>query len=183
MELGENIRRIKDNLFLIPEERFDELTKDTGYKTSFIYLLACLVLSIPFGIIVSLFMGGLFDTIFVIPLAFVISIIVNYISFGVLFLFLKLVGGKASFLKSVQVFIYGSTIELILSGIPIIGLIAGLIALANIVIGSKRIHKISLLRAILALLVIPIVVLILVGILVFISMASLLGSMGGLLVG
>ncbi len=157
MDIGQNVRRIKDNLFLIPEARFDELVKDTEYVTSFIYLVGCMVLSVPFTLIVSLVTGKLFADLFALPISFTLGIILSYVGFVVFFVFLKLVGGKASLLQSVQMFIYGATLSLIVSGIPCIGALLSLISLANVVIGSARIHKITLLRAIIALIVLPFV--------------------------
>jgi hypothetical protein len=165
MDLGENIRRIRDNLFLIPEARFDELVKDPGYVDSFIYLAFCLLISTPLDLAIALIredsiLSAIISTAIISILAFPVIYIVYFIQF----LLLKLVGGKAGFLQSVQVFIYGSTLSLILSGIPCIGFIASLISLANIVVGSARIHQISVLRALLALLVIPVLILVVIGI-------------------
>ena len=56
-----------------------------------------------------------------------------------------------------QVFIYGSTSSFIFGDIPVLGFIPGIIALVNVVTGSARIHKISLLRSVLALIVLPII--------------------------
>ncbi len=178
MEIGENIARIKDNLFLIPTERFDELTKDPGYKESLIYLIACIVISLPLEILVSVFENDVFTTIAAIPFIFIITIPVLYLVYFLQFLLLKLVGGQAGFLQSVQVFIYGSTISLILSSVPLLGFLASFVALANIVLGSARVHKISLLRSILALVVIPIIIAILVVLLAFSLIADQSGFFG-----
>ncbi len=182
MDIKQTIEKIKSNIFLIPEARFDELTKDVSYKESFIYLVACLALSLPIIFFENLmsyksayflglsnpFFGSLFFSIF----SNLFSIPIFYIFLGIQHTLLKLLGGKANFLKSTQVFIYGGTSGLVLGSLPLIGLIFSLVSLSNIVFGAKRVHNISLLKAILALIIIPvlIVTIILIFILQFIPM-------------
>ncbi|MDD5340220.1 MAG: YIP1 family protein [Candidatus ainarchaeum sp.] len=158
MDIGQNVRRIKDNLLLIPEARFDELTKDTGYTDSFIYLVACFVLSVPIDLLVSLVQGAFLATLTSLPVTLILFVIFIYAFYGIEFLALRLLGGQASFLQSMQIFIYGSTGYLIFSSIPCIGFLLGLAALSNVVLGSARIHKISLARAIIALVLLPLVI-------------------------
>ena len=67
---------------------------------------------------------------------------------------------KGSFLQTVQLFVYGGTGSLIFRGIPIIGLVYSFIYLGNVVRGAQRVHKISLVNAILALVAIPIILVI-----------------------
>ncbi len=162
MDPAENIARIKDNLLLIPEARFDALVQDKGYMDSFIYYLACIVLSIPFSLLVAYFTSSLIETVLVIPVSIILSVVMAYIIFGIQHLLLRLVGGKAGYLQSVQVFIYGSTPSIVFGTLPIANIIASLIGLANVVIGAARIHKISLLRSVVAILVIPTIILILI---------------------
>jgi len=162
MDIKENVMRIKDNLFLIGEKRFVELVTDTDYKVSFIYLVACLVLSLPLEFIFTSVSEGTLEALIYIPLAFLISIPVAYVVYGIQHLLLKALGGQGTFLQSVQVFIYGSTLTLIFGSIPIIGSLLGFITLANTVVGSSKIHKISIWRAIFALVVVPIIVIILI---------------------
>ncbi len=174
MDLKELLKKVWNNIFLIPEARFDGLTKDKNYKESFIYLLACMIISLPIfwiatillitdpsgditlaGKIISAFTGSIVYIVLGIPL--------TYIGIGICHLLLKLLGGKADFLKTVQVFIYGETTSVILGNIPFFGWIFSLVALANITLGAKRIHKISLLRAIVAVIVIPVIIAMVLG--------------------
>jgi len=180
MEIIQNISRIKENLWLIPSERFDTLTKDPGYTDSLIYLVACLILSIPIMIIAGISNGMEPVTVVLgIPLGIVFSIPIVYLVYLIQFALLKLVGGKASFLQTVQVFIYGSTSSLIFGQLPILGIIPGLIALVNVVLGSARVHQISLLRAIAALVVIPLLLIIVLGIIVLMVFGSFIYSIFG----
>ena len=169
MDLGDILGKIKSNLWLIPEAKFDELTKDAGYMPSFVYLLVCLIISIPFmfitGIVVSGYDG--FMAIITAVVFTIFSIPILYISYFISHLFIKLLGGSATLLKTIQIFIYGSTLALILSPVPLLGFIASLIALVNILHGVKRIHNLSLLRVILAIIVIPIAMVVLLALLVF----------------
>jgi hypothetical protein len=180
MEIGENVSRIKDNLLLIPSERFDTLTKDPGYKTSFIYLIACLILSIPIMLIGAMAQGiGIIAAIISLPISLILSIPILYIMYLIQFALLKIVGGKASFQQSVQIFIYGGTAALIFGNFPFLGMIAGLIALANIVLGSARIHQISTLRSIIALIIIPLIILIILGLIIFMVLGAFFYSIFG----
>lgn len=177
MDLKENLMRIKDNLLLIPEERFDSLTQDSGYGTSFIYLVACLVISLPVEMILTSISEGLLIALISVPIALIISLPVAYLIYGIQHLFLRLVGGQGTFLQSVQVFIYGSTVSLIFGSIPLVGTLLSLLVLANVVLGSKRVHKISIWRALLALIALPLllaIIIVLVVIVVF-GMSNLAG--------
>ena len=153
------LEKIKENIFLIPAERFEGLTKDPGYKDSFVYLLACLAISIPIRIIVGLLgIGDITLLITATIIGVIFSIPIFYVGYIILHILLKLVGAKEGLSKTVQVFIYGGTCALIFGSIPLIGFIAGLISLVNIVVGAAKVHKISNLRAAIAVVVIPIIV-------------------------
>ncbi len=160
METSENVARIRDNLLLIPAERFDLLAKDAGYLDSFIYYVACIILSIPFSLLVAYFTGSVIEAIVVIPVSIILSLALAYVIFALQHLLLRLVGGQGTLLQSVQVFIYGSTPSVIFGPLPIISILTSLLGLANVVVGAARVHRISLLRAIVAVIVIPTVVLI-----------------------
>lgn len=84
--------------------------------------------------------------------------IIFYVWFGILHLLLKLIGGKADYLKTVQVCIYGITPWFVSNWLPLpylnplLGVVAWFISLVNIVRGVKRVHRISLPKAVVALL-------------------------------
>ncbi|MBN1169509.1 hypothetical protein JXA56_00650 [Candidatus Micrarchaeota archaeon] len=175
MEIVSNLRRIKDNLLLIPEEKFDILSKD-ALSVSFVYLLGLLILSVPFGILVSFFSDSPLEALMSLPFSYLILIPVLYIGFGINHLFLKIVGGKAGFSETAATIIHGETLFLIISSIPCINFLAGLVALANIVIGAKRVHKISLIRSIIAIIVIPLILLVILFAFAILFFAMILGS-------
>jgi hypothetical protein len=159
MDLGEILKKIKSNLWLLPEAKFDGLTKDTGYTASFVYLVICLIISIPLRFVTDILVYG--NNALTALVGAVIGVIVTvplvYISYFMMHLIIKLLGGARGLLRTVQIYIYGSTAALIFSYVPILGFIASLVALANVVFGVKRIHDMSLFRAILAVVVIPVV--------------------------
>jgi len=173
MELMENISRIKDNLFLIKAERLDKLTNDPDYMTSFIYILACLAVSIPFFLLGSFLDGTLMVAILAIPFYIVAGIVFNYFAFGIYHMFLRIMGGKAPIERSIQLMIYGMTPSLVFGTIPLLGAIAGLLGLANVILGAEKVHGISVWRAFVALFVLPLVLAIILGLVI----VTLLGSM------
>jgi hypothetical protein len=173
MDYAQNVKRIKDNLLLIKPERFDALVSDKGYWDSFVYFIACMVASIPFELAVVLATGGNpSDLLLSVPVSILISLVVGYAIFALQHLFLRAVGGQATRLQSVQVFIYGTTPSIIFGGIPFLGVLASLAGLANIVVGSSRVHRISVWRSIAAIIIIPTILLIVA----FVALFSLMGA-------
>ncbi|MDD5337118.1 MAG: YIP1 family protein [Candidatus ainarchaeum sp.] len=199
MDIGALITKMKENILLIPEERFDALTKDSGYGDSFIYLLAAVLITLPIYIALQVLgfgmnaltsstgaglaelpiLGGVYAVSIAIGIVVrLLSVPLSYIGFGIVHILLKLVGGKADFLKTVQLMIYGSTPSLLLSWIPCVGWIFGLAGLVNIILGAKRVHNITLLRAIVAIIVIPVLVAVVVAVLVVLFFGFILAGMG-----
>ena len=160
MDLNAILEKIKTCVWLIPENRFDDLTKDKGYVDSFIYFLIITALSIPV-VLISSFLNpsGLMVAVFAIPMMFVLGIPLSYVGFLILFALLKLFGGKADLLKTIQVFIYGGTSSTIFGGLPIIGIVPGVVSLINIVKGAARVHQMQWWKVVIAIIVIPLIVL------------------------
>ncbi len=168
MEITELLKKIWSNILLVPEKRFDELTKDKDYKESFIYLLACMAISLPIVFAVSMLSisaptGKIMLALTNLVIYVLLGIPFTYIGIGITHILLKLVGGKATFLKTIQIFIYGETTSVIFGTLPLIGWIFSLIALANITLGAKRIHNLSLLRTIVAIIIIPVIIAMILG--------------------
>lgn len=172
MDTRSYLGKIQANLFLIPPERFDALCRDPDHRPSFLHLLLCMVLAIPIKVLTNLMIGNPLGPLLSIPFAFTVGIALTYAIYMLQHLLLRLMGGKASFLQSAQIFIYGGTCQLVLGGIPVVGIIPAIIALVNVVRGASRVHGISLLRSALALILIP---LLLLGLL----FASLMLMLGG----
>lgn len=187
MNFAAIFNKIKENVFLIPAERFDSLTTDKSYKDSFIYLLICFALSFPirwgmmfldykepgFNLIPISFETKLFVTFFGTLIGTIIGIPLIYLFYLVQHFLLKLFGAKEGLLKSIQVFIYGSTPGLLFGSIPLVGIVTSLVILSNTVLGSARIHQIDWWKAILAIVVIPILIAILLAILVVTAIGNM----------
>ncbi len=155
MDLKKALERIRQNLFIIPPERFDTLAADRDFSPSAFHLLICLLFSVPIDLALAALGNSFFQALLSVPASLVVSVMLSYLLFSLQHLFLKLVGGKAPLLQSVQVFIYGNTVSLIFGGLPIIGFLTMLVSLVNVVQGSARIHKIPLWRSALALVILP----------------------------
>lgn len=174
MDVIKILNKIWKNLIWIPEARFDELTKDKGYKESFYYLLVCFAIAFPIVCTGTIFfMGEQYATMNIFEkistaiistlLYVVLAVPATYIGIMICHLLLKLLGGDADLIKTAQIFIYGQTPSTVLGSIPYLGWIFSLISLVCVVLGSKRIHKISLLRAVIAIVIIPLIVTMTIG--------------------
>lgn len=194
MDLMEILKRIKENVLLIPSEKFDELTNDKGYMNSFLYLLVCLAISFPIkwliGVItypepvmafvqittpleikiINTFIGVLIGAILVILLIYPFYLVQHAV--------LKLLGAKGGLLKSVQVLIYGGTCALLFGFIPFIGIIAYLITLSNVVLGLARVHQIAWWKAFIAVVIVPLVLYLALEITFRILLGSIIGPYG-----
>lgn len=181
MNFAHLLGKIKENVFLIPQEKFDALTKDKGYLDSFVYLLVCTVFSsiVYFALwaYAPEFMyggapGAALDAVAP-PSAFeltmqrlLLALPLAYISFGFLHLVLKLFGAKGEFQKSVQIFVYGTTGSTLFGAIPFVNVLFMFVCLVNTVSGAVRVHKLELWKAIAALLVVPVIVVFVIAMLV-----------------
>ncbi len=180
MDMNKILERIKTTLWIVPEKRFDEMVKDGNYTDSFLYLLICMVLSIPVMMLgftaIALsskadIPGAVSAVAISLPAVFLIGIPLQYIGFGVEFVLLKILGGKADFQKSVQVFVYAGTPSFIFGSLPYIGILPSLLGLYNIVVGSARIHQMPVWKAVIAIVVIPI----LLAVVIVFALAAILG--------
>jgi hypothetical protein len=199
MDLGAILNKIKDNILLIKEEKFDTLAKDPGYMDSFTYLIVCMaiysIISFPVMLLSSTVQGilnsgssgvavgagiGMVGAFLQIAFFFVIGIPLRYVFFGIQHILLKLVGGTGTFLQTVQVMIYGSTPGNVLGWIPCVGWVFDLVSLVNILLGAKRVHNLSLLKAILAVIVIPILLAIAIIAIIVVFFASSIALLGGM---
>jgi len=180
MDMNSILERLRTTLWIVPEKRFDDMVKDNNYTDSFIYLLICMALSIPIMIlgyiVIALANNASLSSaasavVLSLPAVFLIGIPLQYIGFGVEFALLKILGGKGDFQKSVQVFVYAGTPSFIFGSLPYIGILPSLLGLYNIVVGSARLHQMSLWKAVIAIVVIPIII----AIVIIFALAAILG--------
>ena len=166
--IGKILEKVKSTIFLVSEEKFDQIASDTNYTDSFVYLLVGVVFLSILGTIATVAQPapmpkaggpamGIVAADVSIAIAIPLGLALRYVGFVIMHFVIRLFGGSADMLKTVQVYIYGSTPSMYLGWIPFIGMIFSFISLANIVLGIKRVHSMSLLNAILATVVVPIV--------------------------
>lgn len=166
--------KFKNNALLMNEGRFDALTRDErDWGPSAMYLFIACVIYYVFATPVQLFLTGLTTTsmyegmlgltgialtLVLMVFSFFVSLVAVYIWGAIAYVLLKLFGGKADMLKTVQVMIYGNTPYFLFGWIPCINVIVWFLGLANVVIGQKQVHDIPLWKAIVALIVIPLAI-------------------------
>ncbi len=163
MEIMSVLARIKENALLVPAERLEKLMKGKTHADAFIYFLISIVIGMAISLPLKIAFntqdvqqaGGLAGTAIgaLIALPFLVPIL--YLFFAFQHLVLKFLGGKADFLASVQMLIYGATPNMLFGSVPFVGWIFSLISLYNIVLGAKKVHGLSLFRAAVAVVVIP----------------------------
>lgn len=93
-------------------------------------------------------------------------------------LFWKLFGAKGSFEDSFRVLVYGNAINYLLGWIPVVGFIVGLYAFYLIIVGGTVVHKISTIKSLLGLIILPIIIGVIITIIIlqFMIMGALLYS-------
>ena len=183
MGLVEKIRKI----LLHPSEFFDDV-KSEGIGGAFKYLavlglayilvvlaLYFLVPSIsPFGALQAYmdYIGMSLTATTGIALAlgfYVLILVIPFIGVGVLHLFVKLFGGHGSYADTYNAVVYGNTPTYLLGWIPYVGALATLYSLYLEIKGISKLHDISMLRAVLAVIVVPLVI----GVVVSVVMAGI----------
>jgi hypothetical protein len=199
MDFIEKIKKTMAN----PKVFFNSIKKEKGYLKPWLYytivmaicLLAALIFSMP-DIIAELSKSpqipssliGISATI-TLTLTFIIMIVLFagliFAIAGIQHLFLLMVGAKKGYLETFKFSCYATTpyiilpIFILLDYIPVLGVVVyylGVIGLSIYsliieVIGAKTLHNISTVRAVVAVVVIPLVL----GIIIFIAAAILLG--------
>lgn len=92
-------------------------------------------------------------------LVYIFSILGMLIGAGVTHLFVWIVGGRKGILKTIAAVIYASTPSLLFGWIPVVGVITSFWTLALTIIGVSKLHKISYLRSIFAIILLPFIIL------------------------
>jgi hypothetical protein len=169
IDLDGYVKRVQQCLWLIPEGFFPAIVKDKGFRESFAYLLFLMIIATPIDVAVELLTAkgvSLAGTAFVILAGFIVAPILMYFTAGLTHAFIKLLGGKSGYLQTVQLLIYGQTGMTVLGSVPVVGMVFALVAVVNMVKGTQRIHGLSLLRSVAAVLVLPLLLLLALGFLI-----------------
>ena len=119
---------------------------------------------------------GSVAAIFVIML--VMWIIGAFISGAIIHIGVLIVGGKNGIAQTIKAIMYGSTPGLLLGWIPLIGILAGIWGLALEIIGVRQLHAITTGRAIIAV-IIPGVIIVVLTMLLAAVLAAFVFGMGG----
>ncbi len=148
-------------VILDPKSFFKEMDRSGGYKDPLIFALV--VFLIP-GIIFMFFTLGL--SLIMWPL---FGIIALFIGAAILFFVCtKLVGGKSNYEGTFRVVAYTSAVNAV-SWIPLVGWIVGLYGIYVMVVGIQEVHQITTQKAIVAVVIVAVAMIIL---------GTIMGSVG-----
>lgn len=87
--------------------------------------------------------------------SYAIMMLSLFISAGITHILVRLLGGTGKYYETYKAYVYGSTPSLLLGWIPIVGVLGSLYALYLSVLGVSKYHKISMWRAFVAIVLIP----------------------------
>ncbi len=155
-----------------PTKFYNSVKSEKGFKSPILYLLVMSLLSIVLSTAFTLafppsLLGvtvpvSLEASIIGIPIAFVIGIIATFLIVGIFHVFVYLLGGKNGFLQTFKSNVYGSTPSYIFGWIPYVNLVVGIYSLFYLIPkGISMQHNMSMGRAVLAILLPVIIVLVL----------------------
>lgn len=162
-------KMIKDVL-IRPSYFFERIEKQKGISKAFFYLaiisLFCVVVSMLTGFLFLKFSSDMsrifevypalaqpqftFFALFLISIVwYFVMLLFSFIIAGLLHIWILIFGGKATYAKTYQLLVYSSTPNFLLGWIPYLGSLAQLYQIILLVIGTQKLHKVSLVRAIL----------------------------------
>ena len=174
VELIGGFKRTWKNVMKNPRRFIEQMPTEGGYSdpvkfAAISYLVA--------GIGLTLITAGVgFPLIIIMPIMGIIGIFI-----GGLFLhiFFKVVGGKGTYEGTVRLLAYASA-TMALSWIPLVGILANLYMIYMEVMGGTKIHKISTLSSLIAVLVLPLRLVIVFVVVLGTAIDGIISSMGGM---
>lgn len=154
---------------LTEPSKFFEHLKEKGVGEAFVYLLILGLFTTILGALIAKATAGpitrLVSAMFKAPIeqeqlglplfiglmfaGYIFMLIFSFAGAGILHLYLKIFGGKANYTQTYQLVIYGMTPRLVFGWIPIIGGFAGIYDFVLMIIGTHKIHKITMNKTIL----------------------------------
>lgn len=178
MKIRGLINKITDVL-TNPETFFENIKKETGIKSAFVYLVILSLFSTILGFIIGqLFQGYSYDLISklfgtAIPqpqyttaillsltfLAYGWGLLSSFIAAGILHVWILIFRGKENYSKTYQLYVYSSTPGFIIGWIPFINYLAWIYSMILLIIGTQKVHGISKTKSIL-MYVIPVILMI-----------------------
>lgn len=147
-----------------PKTFFNETQSEVVYKQTFIFLLITLIFSLIISFIVDFiryrtFVPSIYSAI---VLTIVLFVTINLAAL-IGHLFVYICGGREGLLRTYQSIIYGAAPSLIFAAVPGLAYFAGIYAWFLQVTGLEILQKLSLWRALLAWLILPLLVGVLIG--------------------
>ncbi|MBI2676265.1 MAG: YIP1 family protein [Candidatus Aenigmarchaeota archaeon] len=146
-----------------PKGFFDAIKREDGVKNAFIFiaaaslvptvisiLAAALGLSQAANAIESL---GFLSIYLLIPVFYVLSVLLYFVQAGILHIFVFMAGGKKGYHSTYKALAYGNLPSTLVSWIPLIGFIGTLWSLYLVILGISKLHEITMLRALIAVIV------------------------------
>jgi hypothetical protein len=107
----------------------------------------------------------------------IFAIVGAFVGGAILHIFVYIVGGRKGIAQTIKAVMYGSTPQLLLGWIPIIGIIAAIWSLVVEIIGIRQLHELTTGKAVLAVLI-PIIIAVIIAIVLAAILGSLFGGMG-----
>ncbi len=193
MGIMELLSEIRKNIFFINMADWPSRVHNDGIMRTLTYFMVLVLITVPIFFGIQLFdalnkpalllvkpsvVDAVVSTLFATVLYLLLSPLVVLLYSGIIHILVKLLGGKESYGKTLQIQVYGGTLGALLSQIPCLNFLAALTALGNVVQGVRAIHGLSLLRAIIAVVVIPVLLLIIL-IFLLVSVFLISGVSGG----
>ena len=161
-------------LEILKEPRaFFHRLNEKGLKTAWIYYAVVSLITVVLATVVGYFttpvsaslMAKLFNiptaalttattigfgwTVFMAILSYAIRLGTVFIGMAILYAWIYIFGGRASYTRTFQLGVYASTPSYLLGWIPYVGFIGGIWALVLLIIGTQEVHKLSRLKSIL----------------------------------
>jgi len=174
------VNKAKDVLFK-PAEFFKKVSTEKGIKDALIFFaIVWLISMILSALIASMALGALGTafSIATLPMQYVMGFVGLLIATVFLFIFTKILGGTGNFEQTLRVGCYVAVTGLV-SWIPIIGFVGMIWGIVLTVIGIQEIHQLTLLKAIIAVVVIPLAIVVVLGIFFMSLFATMFGSFFG----
>ncbi len=192
MEVITNFFQIIKEIFTNPSNFFDNLKKEEGMQKSLLFYFIIILIINLIGLIIGyLFLDQIIDLTYKIlnfvpkeeitigfPRLYseslqnmIQSMIWVFIGAGILHIWFKIFGGKASYQKTFQLYVYSHVPEILLGLLPILGMILWIWTMVLLVIGSQKTHKLTKNKAILIIVIPYILINVIVLLITFFSIA------------
>lgn len=157
-----------------PKQFFAKMAVTGGYRGPAVFIIITTII----GSLLSLFVSGIFSPLILAGMVVLspLAIVGVMIAAAIIHILLKILGAKRNYEATFRVFSYAYAVSLF-SWIPLVGVFASLYGIYLEVIGLSKVHSISKLRVLVALLL-PIVIIAAI-IAALVGSAALIGMQGG----